>query len=94
MKKNLIIDFIGQISDEDVEVVRSVFLVRGIGLVGPVDTDLLGGVSNLKGSKYRNTHSLVDTSTIQSLHGSLCCSWIVVLNKAVVKSLRLKLDRD
>jgi hypothetical protein len=42
LKKNLIIDFIGQISDEDVEVVRSVFLVRGVGLVGPVDTDLLG----------------------------------------------------
>ena len=41
MEKDFIIDFVGEITDKDVKVVGGVFLVRGIRLVGPVDTDFL-----------------------------------------------------
>ena len=41
MEKDFIVDFVAQITDEDVEMVRSVFLVRSIGLVGPVDANFL-----------------------------------------------------
>ncbi len=41
MKEDFVIDFIGEIADKNVEVIRGVFLIRGVGLVGPVDADLL-----------------------------------------------------
>lgn len=49
LKKNLIVDFVGQIAHEDVEVVRRVFLGRVVGLVGPVDADFLPSVSTRAG---------------------------------------------
>lgn len=42
--EDLVIDFVGQVTDKDVEVARGVFLARGVGLVRPVDSDLLYGV--------------------------------------------------
>lgn len=39
--QDLVVDLIAQVSDEDVEVVRGVFFVRAVGLVGPVDADFL-----------------------------------------------------
>lgn len=39
--QDLVVDFIAQISNEDVEVVRGVFFVGAVGLVGPVDADFL-----------------------------------------------------
>jgi hypothetical protein len=41
LEKNLIIDFVGEIADKDVEVVGGIFLVGGVGLVSPVDADFL-----------------------------------------------------
>ena len=41
LEKDLIVDFVGQVADEDVEVAGGVFLGGIIGLVGPVDTDFL-----------------------------------------------------
>ena len=35
------------------------------------------------------TYSLVNTSTIEGLHGSLGSSWIVVFDKTVVETLAL-----
>ena len=43
LKQHLVVDFIGQISDEDVEVTRGVLLVLVVGLVGPVHADFLHG---------------------------------------------------
>lgn len=41
LKEHLIIDFIGEVTNEDVEMVLSVFFVASIGLVSPVHTDFL-----------------------------------------------------
>ena len=73
LEKNLIVDLVGKIANEDMKVVRSILLVGSVRLVCPVDADL----------------SLVDTSAVQSLHGALRRSWVIVLNEAVVESLGL-----
>lgn len=39
--QDFVVNFVAQISNENVEVVRSIFLVRAVGLVSPVDTDFL-----------------------------------------------------
>ena len=39
--ENLIVDFVGQVANEDVEVARGILLARGIRLVGPVDANFL-----------------------------------------------------
>ena len=41
LEEDLVINFVREIANENVEVVGGVLLVRGIGLVCPVDTDLL-----------------------------------------------------
>lgn len=41
MEEDLVIDFVGKITNEDVEVVGRVFLGGSVGLVGPVDPDFL-----------------------------------------------------
>lgn len=41
LEKHLIIDLIGQIANEDVEVVRGILLRGVVGLVSPVDADFL-----------------------------------------------------
>ena len=88
MKEDFIIDFIREIADEDMEMVRGIFFVRGIGLVCPVDADLLQdcGQYLLQTDKEVRTYRLVDTSAVQSLHGAFCCSWVVVFDKAVVET--------
>lgn len=43
LEENFIIDFIRQIADEDMKMVRSVLLVGAVGLIGPVDANLLYG---------------------------------------------------
>ena len=41
LEKHLVVDFVGQIANKDVEVVRCVFLCGVVGLVSPVDADFL-----------------------------------------------------
>jgi len=41
LEQNLIVDLVRQISDKDVEVLRSVFFASVVGLVSPVDTNFL-----------------------------------------------------
>jgi hypothetical protein len=41
LQQNLVVDLVGQVTDEDVEVVRGVLLGGVVGLVGPVDADFL-----------------------------------------------------
>ena len=41
LQQHLVVDLVGQITDEDVKVVRRVLLVLAVGLVSPVHTDLL-----------------------------------------------------
>ena len=73
LEKNLIVDFVGKITNEDVEVVRGIFLVGSVRLVCPVNPDL----------------GLVDTSTVQGLHGALGRSWVIVLDESVVEAFGL-----
>ena len=70
MKQDLIIDFIGQIANKDVEVVRCVFLVGGVGLVGPVDADFLRTIQNLKINLLR-----IYTSAIASVVRMVQMHW-------------------
>lgn len=41
MGKDFIVDLVGKVTDEDMEVVSSVFLARLVGLICPVDTNFL-----------------------------------------------------
>ncbi len=41
LEEDLVVDFVGQITDEDVEMVGRVFLVLVVRLIGPVDADFL-----------------------------------------------------
>jgi hypothetical protein len=45
LKKDFIIDLVGEIADEDVKVIRCIFLGRGIGLISPINADFLREVS-------------------------------------------------
>ncbi len=47
LEENLIVDFVGQVADEDVEVTGGIFLGGVVGLVCPVDTNFLTGVRKL-----------------------------------------------
>jgi hypothetical protein len=75
LEEDFIIDLIGQITDEDVKVVRGVFFRRVVRLISPVHANLL----------------LMDTSAVKSLHGAFGGAWIVVLDKAVVVAFGLEL---
>jgi hypothetical protein len=76
LEKDLIVDFVGEIADKDVEVVRGVLLGDGVRLVSPVDANLL----------------LVDATAVESLHRALGGTRVVVLNKTVVEALGLELE--
>ena len=41
MVQHFVVNFVGQVSDEDVEMARRVFLAGLVALVGPVDPDFL-----------------------------------------------------
>jgi len=41
LEEDLVVHFIGEIADKDVEMARSVFLASGVGLIGPVHADFL-----------------------------------------------------
>lgn len=75
LEQNFIIDFIAQIAHEDVKVARCVFLIIGVGLIGPVDLDL----------------GMVNSSSVQSIHGAISRTGVIVLDEAVVQSFSLYL---
>lgn len=76
------------------EVVRGVFLLIAVGLVGPVDANFLHGSdeSRQKTAPKPNTYRLVDAAAIQGLHSSLSGTGVIVLDKSVVESLALELE--
>lgn len=39
--ENLVVDLVGQVTNEDVEVARCILLVSCVGLISPVDSNLL-----------------------------------------------------
>lgn len=100
LQENFIVHLIGEVAHKDVKVVRCILLVLVIGLVGPVDANLLRATSTINSEQTEdcrqctplNTYSLVDTPTVQGLHGSFSGTRIVVLNKSVVEALALKLS--
>jgi hypothetical protein len=57
LEQNLVVDLVGQITDENVMMTTSIFLVRGVGLIGPVDADFLQVLS--KGDKLMTVCLLV-----------------------------------
>ena len=77
MQQDLIVDLVGEIADEDVEVVGSVFLGIVVGLIRPVDADLL----------------LMNAPAVEGLHSTLGALWVVVLHEAVVIPFGLELLR-
>jgi hypothetical protein len=96
LQKHLIVDLVGQIADEDVEVVRRVLLVGIVGLVGPVDADFLyqGGHISMDGPEQDGegglqAYRLMDAAAVQGLHGALSGTGIVVLNETVIVALLL-----
>lgn len=71
LKKGFVGDFVGEVADEDVEVAGRVLLVRRVGLVCPIDTDL----------------AVVDLASVHDEHRVLCGGGVVELNEAVVEAL-------
>ena len=73
-------------------VVGSIFFVITVRLVGPVNTDFLLSVSwKLVHYISDETHRLVDSTPVESRHGSFGRARIVVFNEAVIQAFRLKL---
>lgn len=94
LEKHLIVDFIAQISDENVEVVRRILLVCAVRLVGPVHTNFLQRSSEavryyayVRGLAYR----LVDATSVERLHGPLGGARVVEFDEAVVVSFTVEL---
>lgn len=71
LQQGLVGDLVGQVADKDVEVARGVFLVGGVGLIGPVDADL----------------AIIDFATVHDQHGVFGGGGIVELDEAVVEAL-------
>lgn len=77
------------------EVTRRVFFVGRVGLVRPVDANFLVtsqvsiGIGYMPG-RSDQTYNLVDTTPIQSGHGTFGRTRIIVLDKAIIETLRLK----
>ena len=41
LQENLVVDLVGQVTHEDVEVIGGIFFVLAVGLIGPIDANLL-----------------------------------------------------
>lgn len=90
MQKHLIVDLVAKVANEDVKVVGGVFFVGAVGLICPIDTDLLSKCQLVDGHLWSDeTHSLMDASAIESLHCAFRRSRIVVFNESVIKTLAL-----
>ena len=48
MKKNLVVNFIAKVTDKNMEMVRGVFLIGIVRLIGPINADFLCDVSKLR----------------------------------------------
>ena len=72
------------------EVTRGVLLVGRIGLVRPVDPDLLmPSKQPFVDQEFRRSYRLMDTPAIQRLHGTLCRAGVIILDETVVVALGL-----
>lgn len=89
--KNLIIDFIRQIANKDMEVARGVLLAGRVGLISPVDSDLLCDMSASTGATRfgLKTYGLMNATSIQGLHGSLSGPRVIIFNEPIVEALCL-----
>lgn len=76
LQQHLIVDLVREIADKDVEVIGRVFFSRVVGLIRPVDADLL----------------LVHTAAVERLHGAFGTLGVIVLDEAVVVALGLELQ--
>lgn len=102
LQEDFIVDLVGQIADEDVEVVRGVFLGRVVGLIGPIDTDFLRLLMRARGrgrcrgrgkgrgrGESRYTYVVVHAATVEGLHGAFGGARVVEFDETVVESLGL-----
>ncbi len=90
--EDFIVDLIGKVTNENVKVARGIFLAVGVGLVGPVDTDFLYHVSRFLGYTlilFDLTYRLVNSASVQGLHGTLRRTRVIVLDETVVEALGL-----
>lgn len=94
MQENLIVDFVGQIADKNVVVVRGVFFARGVGLIGPINPDFLLLISSGTGRKDEKTCLSMDMSAVESCHGALGHIRIVKFNESVVEAFGLELFKS
>ena len=88
MKENFIVDLITQIADKDVVMIRSVFFILIITLIGPIDANFLPR-SAKRSHVDRNTNRIVYATTIESRHRALGSTRIVVINETVIESFAL-----
>jgi hypothetical protein len=92
LEKDLIVDFVGQVTDEDVEVVGSILLGGVVRLISPVDANFLSESDHtLCLSSAIRAYVVVDATAVESGHASLCRTRIIVFYKSIVETLRVHL---
>jgi hypothetical protein len=90
LEKDLIVDFVGQVTDEDVEVVGSILLGGVVRLISPVDANFLSESDHtLCLSSALRAYVVVDATAVESGHASLCRTRIIVFYKSIVETLRV-----
>jgi hypothetical protein len=93
LEQNFIVDFVAQITNEDVEMVGCVFFVVAVGLIGPVDSDfLIMCQATLNSNMATSTYRLVDPTPVEGRHGSLSSARVVVLDETVIQTFALELE--
>jgi hypothetical protein len=93
LEKDLIVDLVGEIADEDVEVVRRVFLGRVVRLVGPVDANFLFLSTRAQGSRAIEgcTYVVVHAAAVEGRHCAFGGCGVVKFHEAVVEAFLTEL---
>ena len=91
LEQDLIVDLVGQIANKNMEVVRSVLLGDGIGLISPVDANFLNLSVPASSRLCLFAYRLMNAPAIEGRHCTLGGSGIVVLHESIVGAFRLEL---
>jgi hypothetical protein len=93
LEKDLIVDLVGEIADENVEVVRRIFLGRVVGLVGPVDANFLYLSARARGIRVTEdcTYVVVHAAAVESRHCAFGGCGVVKFHEAVVEAFLTEL---
>jgi hypothetical protein len=93
LEKDFIVDLVGQVADENVEVVGRVFLGGVVRLVSPIDADFLTESVPMRtcAAMRARAYVVVDATPVERRHPSLGRARVVVLDETIVETLGVHL---